>query len=150
MCDELTAYINGHVRIRYLPDDDSIIYAFTEDGELIGEIPLAEKLNPRFYADESQVASHKSKQNRQMRNTREQLSDYRTPFEERPEAEGQTPSLVGGLDLTVGKKPHNNAVTLPDDKQYRQKMKSKPKKSVSSDYLDRQADEAFEKLQKLG
>jgi hypothetical protein len=133
-----------------MPSEDSYIIAFTEAGDLIGEIPLAEKLDPRFYADPEQLANHKASQKRQLRNTRELLAEFRAPFKEREEAAGTTPRLIGGLDLTIGKQPKNNAVSLPVDKQYRQEMNSKPRKKTASEYLNRRADEALEALEKLG
>lgn len=150
MCEELVPFINSHVNIRYMPDDNSIIFAFSEDGDLIGEIPMAEKLNPRFNEDTEQLANHVSKQKRHLRDARETLGEFNTPFEKRAESEGITPRLVGGVNLTIGKKSQNNAVALPKDKQYRQEMNKSKQKFTASEYLDRRADEAFEKLQKLG
>jgi hypothetical protein len=150
MCGELAGYINGHVNIRYMPGEDSYIIAFTEAGDLIGEIPLAEKLNPRFYADTEQLANHKANQKRQLRDTRELLGELRKPYEEREDTAGATARLIGGLDLTIGKQPKNNAVSLPADKQYRQEMNKKPQKKTASEYLNLRADEAIKALEKLG
>jgi hypothetical protein len=150
MCDDLSGYVNGHVNIRYMPGEESYILAFAESGDYIGEIPLAEKLNARFYADTEQLAGHKARQKRQLRDTRELLAEFRAPYEEREEAAEATPRLIGGVDLTIGKKPKNNAVSLPVDKQFRQEMNRKPQKKTASEYLNRRADEALEALEKLG
>ena len=137
MSDELTPYINQKVQIRYMPDDDSQIYVFSELGELIGEIPLAEKLNPRAYQDMDQLERHKAKQNRQLRSVRDTLEGYRR--------EAATPHLVGGVDLTVGRKPENNAVYMPQDKQYRQ-VESRKKKTQPNQFIDDIAEDSIEKI----
>lgn len=148
MCEDLAAYIRSHVQIRFMPDDDSRIFAFTRDGEMIGEVPLAEKLNPRFYEDEEQVIAHKSKQNRQLGGVRDYLADRRALFEERAENAGKAPRLVGGVDLTIGKKPENNTVSLPQDRQYAQKLRKD--KTIKTDFYDKRGQEVLEKLNKIG
>ena len=143
----LQPYYNSHVLIRYLPANDSAIYAFTMEGELIGEIPLAERLAAGFYADEAQLEEHKKAQARHLRKNRELLEHYRTPFEERqPEA---TPRLVGGADLTLERKPTDNVISLPNDKQYRQEQGQKSRKK-KVDYLDQLGQDVFDKLKQLG
>ena len=150
MSAELRPYINKHVQIRYMPDDDSIVYAFTEKGELIGEIALAEKLNPVFYADREQLERHKSNQNRQLRDVRDKLRAMQSPYTVDEETGEATPRLIGGVDLTVGKKPGNNAVTLPvGDKQYRQSLQGKKKNSTPNPFLDNMANKAFDDLKKI-
>lgn len=146
--DDLMPYINSHINIRYMPDDESHIFAFSKSGELIGEIPLAEKLNPRPYADKEQMVDHKTKQKRHLKDVRNTLNEYRTPFEEKEENDGITPHLVGGLDLTKGKKPDNNVVSLPKDKQYRQ-TQSKKKNSQPNPFIDDLADNALERLERI-
>ena len=150
MDEVLYEHINGYVQIRWNPDDESHIYAFTKEGELIGEVPLAEKLNASFYADEAQVEEHKSAQNRHLRQQRETLTAYRTPFELRENTDA-TPKLVGSVDLTIGKKPSDNVITLPMDKQLAQGgRKVKKQKELKTDYLDKRGQAVLDKLNKIG
>lgn len=150
--EDLQPYFNDYVNIRFKPDDDSSIFAFTREGEFIGEIPLAEKLNPHFYADQAQVEEHKSRQNRQLRRQRETLEDFRTPFEQRSENADATPRLVGGIDLTIGKNSSNNVVTLPTDKQFEEQTRKKSRKGrpPKTEFYDKLGQAALEKLNKLG
>lgn len=145
-CESLCQHFNSKVNIRYMPGDDSRIFAFTLQGEYIGEIPLAEKLAPGFYADEEQLVAHKEKQNRQLRDTRQRLNELNTPFAQRPEGENATPRIVGGVELTLSRPPQNNVVTLPDDTRF----SSQTRKRKQNDFYDKVGADALAELTKLG
>ncbi len=150
MCAELLPYINDYVNVRWQPEDNSAVYAFKETGELIGEIPLAEKMTASFYADEEQVSEHKAAQNRHLRQNRETLESYRTPFDQRTENADATPHLVGGVELTLGKQPRSNVVSIPLDEQAAEAGRKKKDKQARLDYYDKRGQEVLDKLNKLG
>lgn len=144
-CESLCAHFHSKVNIRYMPDDDSRIYAFTMQGEYIGEIPLAEKLAAGFYADEVQLAEHKAKQNRQLRETRQRLEELNTPFMERAANQNATPRIVGGVELGLSRKQEDNVVTLPDDTRYSTKTRK-----VKNEFYDKVGGDVLDQITKLG
>lgn len=156
MCEELEPYITRHVDIKYNPDDITKIYAYTTDGRKIGEAHSIELLQVGYKISTKQLEEHKKKQNRQLRNNRDMLDYWTTPFELRPEnitpdAQDATPTVVGGMDLTIGKQPQK-VISLPMDKQYQQEIKenAKRKRISSADFYDKRGQDVLDRIKQLG
>lgn len=147
---ELSRYIGETVGIKWDIDDVTKLYVYTSDGKKICEAVSHEALSfaPRVAQDA--LEKHLRKQKRQVKEAQEVLKHFNTPFEERHE--DATPTIVGGLDLAI-KGEVEQVVTMPQDKEYREELKSKEKAKktkTEANFYTNKADDVLEKLRKLG
>lgn len=144
---ELCHYIGRTVGIKWDADDVTRLYVFDENGRKICEAVSAELLMIAPKVPQALLEEHLKKQKRQLREDREKLEEWRTPFEARA-VEGATPEVVGGLNLTIHAERPEKVIALPQDKEYRE-AKKPGSKSGNGDFISKKAESALEKLRAL-
>lgn len=148
MSEALAAYIGERVTVRVKDYDLRTVVCYTEDGHLIGNAYTYDKLNPIAEKDDEALSEHIKSQRRQLRTTRESISELRMPYDERI----ALPELTGKTSKTVA---------MVQDKQYseavaeRTKSRTEPKKEPQelNDFMRSQAQKAIERIEgmkKLG
>lgn len=151
--EELCDYIDDKVDIRWDPDDITRLYVYTLDGKKICEALSQELLFIAPRVPQKALEEHIKAQHNQLKRDRERLKEYTTPFEERINQHVNGPSdTVGGFIVKKdGKKPVDNVVALPEDKQYRDEVRSKKQNEQrDNEFYRRQAEQALTILRKLG
>lgn len=148
---ELSKYVGDKVNIRWDANDITKLYVYGLDGHKICEAVSQELLLFAPGASQDALTKHIRNQKRQVKDAQEQYREYITPYEQRIEpAEGGTPKVVGGIDLTIRAKTAPKVVALPTDKQYRQETATKKKTTTTNEYLEAKAQEALGRLAALG
>lgn len=145
---ELHKYVGETVGIKWDIDDVTKLYVFDKDGRKICEAASAELLAIAPRVPQEALETHLRNQKRQLKETREALDYYQTPFEYRGEVE--TPAVVGGLDLTIKAKRDDKVVALPQDKEYRSDAKASKEKRSDSEFIAKRGEEALSILRRLG
>ena len=152
--DELVDYINDKVDIRYDNNDVTKIYVYNRSGKFICEAVSQELLQIAPIVSQKVLEEHIKAQKAQIKRDRERLEQYQMPIEERiANYENATVEAIGVDNMMIeGKGKENKVVSLPIDKQYKEKITrdKEQKETTQSDYLQRQADKALEKLRTLG
>jgi transposase InsO family protein len=155
---ELCHYIGETVNIKWDIDDVTKLYVYDKSGKRICEAVSSELLQFAPGVTQAALEEHMRKQKRQLRETRELLEDFQTPYEYRVQDENSTPVVVGSLDLTVSK-AKQKVVQLPNDKEFRKGMKdgsiSKKQSKEQNEkgheeFFNQKAQSALEKLRALG
>ena len=141
---ELSKYVNETVGIKWDMDNVTKLYVYDKHGKKICEAVSHELLKFAPKITQEELVSHLRNQKRQLRDTKEDVDYYNTPYEKR--AENATPLVVGGIDIGIKKK--QKVISIPQDKEYKQNA-VKPKK-LEKTFLDKKAEEALEKLKALG
>ncbi|GAB6158302.1 hypothetical protein JCM39194_15020 [Desulfotomaculum varum] len=154
---ELCHYIGQTVNIKWDIDDVTKLYVFDKNGKKICEAVSAELLQFAPRMSQAALEAHLKKQKKQVRETKEDLEWYQTPYELRVQNEQGTPALIGGLDLAVRAKRNNNLIQLPDDKEFREELKAgsnsknqKQHKDSNDEFFNKKAQSVLEKLRALG
>lgn len=147
---ELSRYVGEKVNIKWDIDDVTKLYVYTQEGKKICEAVSHELLRFAPKITQEALEKHLRDQKRQVRDVKDDVNYYTTPYEER--VEGATPTVVGGLNLTV-KAKQEKIVSIPQDKEYKEEIKSKSKsktKKADETFYTQKADAALEKLKALG
>ncbi len=156
---ELTSYIGDKVDIRWDIQDITKIYVYTTNGKFIGEALSQELLQIAPKVSQKALEEHLMMQNRQIKEDKDRLREYNTPFEERiaryNEALSETVGVVDIVKKGKGAKQVNQdkVISLPNDKQYSDEVKSKKIKrqeNTSSDFFNKKAESVLSKLRTLG
>jgi len=152
--DELCDYINDKVDIRWEPEDVTRLYVYARDGKKICEALSQELLLIAPKVPQKALEDHMKAQRNQLKRDRERLKEYTTPFHERIDQHVNAPSdTVGGFIVKKeGKKPVDNVVALPGDKQFREEVRTKKQTTTQGDneFYQKKAERALEILRKLG
>ena len=152
--DELVDYINDKVDIRYDSNDVTKIYVYNRSGKFICEAVSQELLQIAPTVSQKVLEEHIKAQKAQIKRDRERLEQYQMPIEERiANYENATAEAIGVDNMMIeGKGKESKVVSLPMDKQYKEKIArdKEQKETTQSDYLQRQADKALIKLRELG
>ena len=153
--DELCAYINSYVDVKYDPHDMATIYVF-KDGKQVCEAYSQELM---VFASENGVEQqalkeHLGRQKRQLKRDKEILKEANVPFTEiNDQFVGFTPT-TGGINLMIEKEPEKKAckvVQIPQDNTYKNGFRaSKPEaEDEDNEYINRKAEEALKALRAL-
>lgn len=144
--EELGAYVGERVLCRWRDDDDSFITVFDKEGRQICRAYPAEKMNPLAERDDEALEEHIHMQRRQLRKAKEDIKQLQTPYAER------------GLQLPEIDTGEQKVVSLPTDRQYRQRVEERSKTQqtrkresnkeimVQNEFIKQQAAKAFERL----
>lgn len=91
-------------------------------------------------------------QNRQIRDVREQLEEATRPFDLGEVTENYGKGMVGGVELTIGKKPERaqKVVQMPEDKHAVRNARKARQEKETSEYMKSQAQKALERLRAMG
>ncbi|EPR07784.1 Mu transposase C-terminal domain-containing protein [Ruminiclostridium papyrosolvens] len=153
---ELCHYIGETVNIKWDIDDVTKLYVFNKEGKKICEAVSAELLQIAPRVPQAALEEHIKKQKRQLRETKQELEWYQTPYELRVQNNG-TPAVVGGVDLTVKAKKNEKLIQLPNDKEFRDDVKAgsvskkqKQHKETDDEFFNQKAQQALERLRALG
>lgn len=148
---ELSRYVGETVGIKWDIDDVTKLYVYTKDGKKICEAVSHELLKFAPKVTQEALEKHLRNQKRQLKETKDAVEQFTTPYEQR--VEGATPTVVGGLDLTIKSEGKEKFISIPQDKEYREEMKAKTKsKSTKTEesFYTQKADDVLEKLRALG
>lgn len=146
---ELCNYHGEKVDIKYDPEDVTRLYVYTREGKKICEAVSQELLLIAPRVSQKALEEHKKMQNTQLRNDKELLEEFRTPYEQRGNVPGD---VVGALDLMV-KGKGDKVVALPQDKQFASELrdkKNRQKQDAEDEFFSRKAQDALSKLRQLG
>lgn len=82
---------------------------------------------------------------------REILDSMTRPYELRDEEGGRPSEAVGMIDLTIKATRSSKIIALPQDKEYREEVKSRSKKkdAAGEEFLGRKADDALARLRAI-
>lgn len=148
---ELSRYVGETVGIKWDIDDVTKLYVYTKDGKKICEAVSHELLRFAPRVTQEALEKHLRNQKRQLKETKEAVKQFTTPYEER--VEGATPTVVGGIDITIKAEETEKLISIPQDKEYREELKTKNKgKSnvVDESFYTQKADDVLKKLRALG
>jgi transposase InsO family protein len=150
--DELCDYINDKVDIRWDPVDVTRLYVYTRDGKKICEALSQELLLIAPKVPQKALEEHIKSQRKQLKRDRERLKEYTTPIEARINQHVNGPSdTVGGFIIKkAGKKPVDNVVAMPGDKQFREEVGSKKQNQGNNEFYQKKAEKALAILRQLG
>ena len=151
--EDLSDYNNNKVDIRWDPEDVTRLYVYTLDGKKICEALSQELLMFAPKVPQKAVEEHIKMQNRQLKRDRERLEEYTTPIEERINQHVNGPSdTVGGFIIKKeGKKPADNVVAMPGDKQFKEEVRNKRQDDQEgNEFYRKKAEKALAVLRKLG
>lgn len=151
---ELCAYIGQKLRIKVDTWDVTGIYVMDPAGKLLCRAQCQELLHFGRVSDPV-LQEHRRMQNRQLSDTRRQIEEATTPFDLGEASEKYGKGIVGGIDLTVGKKPAKprKVVQMPaDPESARNAVKIRKEKEAreASEYMAAQAQKAVERLKAMG
>lgn len=147
---ELYGYINQKVNIKYDPEDVTRLYVYDNNNKKICEAESQELLLVAPRMDQEALTKHMKHQKEQLKQTKEQLREYQKPLSERNAEYVNADYIVGGIDLTIGKKRKDNVVTLPADRQYIEETLEHKKNPVDNTFFNKKAQQALDKLRQLG
>ena len=153
--DELCAYINSYVDVKYDPHDMATIYVFKD----VKQVCEAYSQELMVFASENGVEQqalkeHLGRQKRQLKRDKEILKEANVPFTEiNDQFVGFTPT-TGGINLMIEKEPEKKAckvVQIPQDNTYKNGFRaSKPEaEDEDNEYINRKAEEALKALRAL-
>lgn len=145
MADELCRLIGQKVQIKVDPYDVTGIYVEDAEGKFICRAESEELLQFGTVSDPV-LQAHRKRQNRQLRDVREEIAKATEPFDGIDHGKG----IVGGIELTIGKKPvkSQKVVQIPHDREYVNNVR-KVKEQKDSKYMNAQAQKALEKLRAI-
>ena len=141
----LAEYIDQKVEIRYNPGDLETIFVYKKDGTKICEVKNYIGLDPIAADDDTELMEHIRDQKRQIRKVKEKINSLRETPEEREKRKSERTVLVPELS---GEK--QKVIGLPDDKKYRQEVKTRKSQNESNEFFDKQAEKALARLAKIG
>ena len=145
---ELCKYVGQKVGVKWDIDDVTKLYVFDGEGRKICEAVSAHLLQFGPRCSQAWLEKHLRDQKRQLRQARELLEDFGTPYEQRV-ANGRPTDAVGKIDLTIEAKRLPKVVQLPNDKEFRAEH-GKPKKAGAGDkFLDSKANDALSRLRAM-
>ena len=148
---ELGKYIGQHVGIKWDIDDITKLYVYDKEGKKICEAVSPELLAFGPHCSQATLEAHMKAQKQQLKNVREALEDFTTPYELRVE-QGRPSDAVGKLDLTIRAERSPKVIALPNDKEYRAETAAgrKARKKTSGDeFLGRKAGDALSRLRAM-
>lgn len=151
--DELCDYIGDKVDIRWDQEDVTRLYVYTLDGKKICEALSQDLLLIAPKVPQKALEEHMKAQHRQLKRDRERIKEYTTPFEQRINQHVNGPSdTVGGFIIKKeGKKPIDNVVALPEDKQFKDELRGKKHSDqLDNEFYRKKAEKALAVLRKLG
>jgi len=150
--EELCAYINSYVDIKYDPHDMGTVYVF-KDGMQVCEAYAQELLD---FASENGVEQkalkeHLGMQKKQIKQDRELLEKAKVPFTELNGQYAGYSEIVGGIDLMLGKKAGKKQakiISMPEDGTFRGGFRGKKtgEPEDGNEYINKQAEEALKAL----
>lgn len=151
MAYELCTYINRKVQIKVDPWDLTGIYVLNDAGALICRAEAQELLKFGKVSDPV-LQDHRRMQNRQIRDVREQLEEATRPFDLGEATEHYGKGMVGGVNLTIGKKPERaqKVVQMPEDRNVMRNARKVKQEKETSEYMKSQAQKALERLRAMG
>ena len=142
----LSQYRRDNVRVKYDPDDVSVIHVYDKAGKKICDASCYELLKISPKSNERALVEHIKSQHQEYKDMMSEIKYMQMPYEERVDlSEGRkviTPE-------TKGKNP--KVVSMPDDKQYRNEARDKKSKDEyqPNEYYLKKSEEFFAKLQNL-
>lgn len=148
---ELSRYVGETVGIKWDIDDVTKLYVYTSDGKKICEAVSHELLSFTAKGGVSQevLEKHIRNQKKQLKETKEAVKQFTTPYEDR--VEGATPTVVGGIDIAVESDRIEKVISIPQDKEYREELKVRKKSDVGDEsFYTQKADDVLKKLRALG
>lgn len=153
--EELCAYIDRKVDIKYDPEDVTTIYVFDKNGRRICEARSQELLLIAPKVSQKALEEHMKAQKRQLKRDRELLEEANRPFEELNDQYVGFSSVTGGIDLMAGKYEgkQGKVITLPHDRTYTQNpdvRKQQEPEEHESEYMNLQAENALKKIRAMG
>lgn len=123
--EELGRLIGQKVMIRWDADDIRCLYVYDRDGRKVCEAQAAELLGFGERVSQAALEAHMRRQKRQLKEAREELEQYRMPYEQRLDPDEGAKPVAGTLDLMKKGKHGARVVALPQDKSYREAQKEK-------------------------
>lgn len=138
--EELARFIGEKILVRYYKKKMGFICCFTLSGEHICNAYTAERINPLADFGDTNLTEHLKAQKRQLRRMREDIAALRMPYEQR---ELQVPELSA---------EPQKVTALPQDRQWTE-MKNKEREKfeqTTNEFMKRQAERAFSRIEKLG
>lgn len=148
---ELGKYIGQHVGIKWDIDDVTKLYVYDKEGRKICEAVAPELLAFGPHCSQATLEAHMKAQKQQLKNVREALEDFTTPYELRVE-QGRPSDAVGKLDLTIKAERPSKLISLPNDKEFRAEMaagRKTGKKASGDEFLGKKADDALARLRAM-
>lgn len=148
---ELGKYIGQHVGIKWDIDDVTKLYVYDKEGRKICEAVAPELLAFGPHCSQATLEAHMKAQKQQLKNVREALEDFTTPYELRVE-QGRPSDAVGKLDLTIKAERSPKVIALPNDKEYRAEAaasRKAGKKTSGDEFLGKKADDALARLRAM-
>lgn len=148
---ELGKYIGQHVGIKWDIDDVTKLYVYDKEGRKICEAVAPELLAFGPHCSQATLEAHMKAQKQQLKNVREALEDFTTPYELRVE-QGRPSDAVGKLDLTIKAERSPKVIALPNDKEYRAEAaasRKAGKKASGDEFLGKKADDALARLRAM-
>lgn len=148
---ELGKYIGQHVGIKWDIDDVTKLYVYDKEGRKICEAVAPELLAFGPHCSQATLEAHMKAQKQQLKNVREALEDFTTPYELRVE-QGRPSDAVGKLDLTIKAERSPKVIALPNDKEYRAEAaagRKTGKKASGDEFLGKKADDALARLRAM-
>lgn len=148
---ELGKYIGQHVGIKWDIDDVTKLYVYDKEGRKICEAVAPELLAFGSHCSQATLEAHMKAQKQQLKNVREALEDFTTPYELRVE-QGRPSDAVGKLDLTIKAERSPKVIALPNDKEYRAEAaasRKAGKKTSGDEFLGKKADDALARLRAM-
>lgn len=149
---ELADYQGKKVDIKYDPNNLTSIFVYTTDGKQICEAKSQELLQVAPRVSQKALEEHLKEQNRQLKKDRERIANRQKTLAERSNEHEEADNVVGGLELTIGKKQtakKNNVVSIPTDRQYAEKKKADVEENENTFFADK-ARAAMDMIQQLG
>lgn len=153
--DGLEHYIGETVSVKWDIDNVTKLYVYTLSGKKICEATSAELLQFAPGISQAKLEKHMQRQKRQIRGEREKIEEYTTPFELRGNNPNATSRTVGSVSFNLKPERDEKVVSLPQDKEYHEEIKTTKKQKGKKDktdgsYLDKKADEVLSKLREIG
>jgi transposase InsO family protein len=151
---DLDVYINQRVDIRYHPEDITKIFVYDKEGNKICEAVSYELLRIAPKVSEKGFIEHNKDQKRQLKNEKDRIKYRQMSYEERLQREKELLENADKKIVTPELSGEKQKITsIPEDKQYKDEIKGKTKKSTTkqkNEYFERQAAKALAALRKLG
>ncbi|WP_234399657.1 Mu transposase C-terminal domain-containing protein [Paenibacillus popilliae] len=153
---ELDAYIDDYVNIKWDANDVTRLFVYDRiTGDKICEAESQELLQIAPRAPQKALEEHKRAQNQQLKADKQRLKELTTPLEERIGQHIAAQDNIAGMFIQ-GQQPAkgkaSKVVALPQDKQYKEEVRSKKARpaAVENDYYQKRAEQALAKLKELG
>lgn len=151
---ELDAYIDDYVNIKWDANDVTRLHVYDRiTGTKICEAESQELLLIAPRAPQKALEEHKRAQNQQLKADRQRLKELTTPLEERIGQHIAAEDSMAGVFIGPVKGKAPKVVALPQDKQYKEDIRSKKAArpaAVENDYYQKRAEQALAKLKELG